>query len=300
MAQALSTNNISLDIKYIFLSFAQNYFKKETTRFIWAENPVTSGIIIADKFSVDLGIAAKRPAILLSRGPAGWTYAVRGQYGHLNPNISGNIRLGALKPAITEDRMMGQEITDLYSGSVTYNIVAKQGVEAEEIANKLFSAITAHKQDFHQIGIFKFTSMSISDEKIIKYRGDFELVGVSINISFLMQYTFATSDSYHNVRVWLDTEDQFEGINYNVINNGTQIEFFSAPETGASVIVTYVDAVTLETRSMVTIGTGDDITKIFTIINNGAIYGYYKLFEGMLVTLTDNDDITQQVEVGEV
>jgi hypothetical protein len=298
---SLSTNNISLAIKYIFLNFAQSYFEKATNRYIWSANPVTSGIIIADKFSVDLGIAAKRPAILLSRGAAGWTNSVRGQYGFLNPHRTGTMKFGTLIPAITDDRVRAQEITDLYSGSVTYNVVSKQGVETEDIANKLFCAVTAHKQDFQSIGIFKFNSISISEERILRYRADFELVGISIDISFLMQHSLAASDSLYNCRCWLDDDEQFEGIHYDVINNGTQIEFYVAPETGQIVTLTYVDAVTLITPEQVVIGTGDGTTTVFTIPNGGAVYGYYKIFEGMLVTLTNTDDDSEQeVQVGEI
>lgn len=298
---SLSTNNISLAIKYIFLNFAQSYFEKGTNRYIWSADPVASGIIIADKFSVDLGIAVKRPAILLSRGAAGWTNSVRGQYGFLNPHRTGTMKFGTLIPAITDDRVRAQEITDLYSGSVTYNVVSKQGVETEDIANKLFCAVTAHKQDFQSIGIFKFNSISISEERILRYRADFELVGISIDISFLMQHSLAASDSLYNCRCWLDDDEQFEGIHYDVINNGTQIEFYVAPETGQIVTLTYVDAVTLITHEQVVIGTGDGTTTVFTIPNGGAVYGYYKIFEGMLVTLTNTDDDSEQeVQVGEI
>lgn len=299
---SLSTNNISLAIKYIFLSFAQNYFKKETTKYRWDADPVNTGIIIADKFSVDLGIAVKRPAILISRGPAGWTYAVRGQYGHLNPHRTGVHKFGSILPSLTSDRIRAQEITDLYQASMTYNVVAKQGVEAEDIANKLFCALTGHRQDFAPIGIFKFISMNIGEERILRYRADFELVGVPIDISFLMQYSIASSDNLYNARVWLDEEEQFEGIHYDIINNGTQIEFYTAPESGESVYITYVDAVTLVTNERVLIGTGDNATKVFTIPDHGSVYGYYRIFEGMLVDLVNTDDAVdpQQVIVGDI
>lgn len=293
-----STNNISLSIKYIFLNFAQTYFGEEHNRFVWNADPVLSKIIIADKFAVDLGVAVQRPSIILSRGSAGWTYSVRGQVGNINPLYSGNFKFGALRPAIDDNRIHGTEYTDLYAGSVSYNCISKQGVEAEEIANKLFIALTAHKRDFGSVGIFKFTGLQISDERLLRHRGDTELFGVTVDVSFLLQKSLGQSESYYNCRVWVCGEEYYEGLSFSVINNGTQIEFYEPPELGCPIVVTYIDAITLELKTEVNIGTGDGITRIFTLPSGGKIYGYYRILEGILVDL--NGDYTQTVVVGSV
>ena len=76
----LTTGNISLDIKYIFLNFAQKFFA-QNSKFKWTKNVQTSKIIIADKNSIDLGVVTRRPSIILNRGGFGWTYSIRGQKG---------------------------------------------------------------------------------------------------------------------------------------------------------------------------------------------------------------------------
>jgi hypothetical protein len=293
-----STNNISLAIKYIFLNFAQAYFGEQHNRFTWNIDPRISNIIIADKFAIDLGVAVQRPSIILSRGAAAWTYAVRGQQGWINPHRTGNVKFGALTPALNDDRIRGIEFTDLYSGSITYNCVAKQGVEAEDIANKLFVALTVHKRDFATVGIYKFTSMSISEERLIRHGGT-ELFGVAINVSFLMQKSLGQSESLYNCRVWVCGDEYFEGLDFDVINNGTQIEFYEAPEDGCAILVTYVDAITLELRTEVNVGTGNGETKIFTLPNGGSVYGYYRILEGIIVDLdVDNGEIEQTALIG--
>lgn len=57
----------SLKTKYIFLSFLQQYFS-EHPKYPWDVDPSKTKIVIADKFSTDMGIAAMRPSIILDRG----------------------------------------------------------------------------------------------------------------------------------------------------------------------------------------------------------------------------------------
>jgi len=57
----------SLKTKYIFLSFLQQYFASHP-KYTWNEDPSKTKIVIADKFSTDMGIAAMRPSIILDRG----------------------------------------------------------------------------------------------------------------------------------------------------------------------------------------------------------------------------------------
>lgn len=63
---------ISRDIKHIFLSFAQEYFSDSlATSYEWNINPVETEIVIADKYAIDIGVAVKRPSIIVSRGGYG-------------------------------------------------------------------------------------------------------------------------------------------------------------------------------------------------------------------------------------
>jgi len=288
----LDTDNLALEIKYIFLNFAQGYFAEPVSRYVWYSNPRTTNIIIADKFAVDIGVASRRPAIILSRGNMGWTYAVRGQYEQMNPLASDDSwGFGSLDPpALDENRFRGQRYTDLLQAGIIYNVISKQGVEAEDIANKLFVALTAHKQALRKIGIFKFNSMNISQEQLLKYKGDVELYGVSVSTSFLVQKHLFQADKDFNCRVWVDGIEQYENIHYRVLPSGTQIKFFSTQDASAIVTMNFVDAVTLATRTGVILTTTDYQT--YTIPNGWAIYGYYKIVDAIIVDVygTYKDD----------
>lgn len=58
----------SLRVKYIFLSFLQQYYSGHP-KYTWNEDPRHTKIVIADKYALNLGIAAMRPSIILDRGP---------------------------------------------------------------------------------------------------------------------------------------------------------------------------------------------------------------------------------------
>ena len=59
------TNNI----KKIFLSFAQQYFRDVHPTLTWNPDPRLTKIFIADKYVTAPAIIEKMPAIILSRGP---------------------------------------------------------------------------------------------------------------------------------------------------------------------------------------------------------------------------------------
>ena len=70
MANAPTTGNVSLDIKYLFLNFVQQFFA-EQTKYKWTKNVQTTKLIIADKNTIDIGVATRRPSIILNRGGFG-------------------------------------------------------------------------------------------------------------------------------------------------------------------------------------------------------------------------------------
>ena len=286
------TDNISLEIKYIFLNFLQNFFGQNSqTTYRWREDPRTTDIIVADKFSVDIGVATRRPTIAISRGRMAWTYTVRGQYGFKNPTNTA-WRFGALDPVpLDADRFTSQQLTDLLHGSILFNVISKQGMVAEDIANKLFIALTGHKDDLRSIGIFKILSLDVSEEQLLKYQGDVELYGVAVSMSFLMKKDIMAADKAWNCRVWVDGVEVFENIHFRVLPTGTQIKFFEEQDSNSVVTISFTDAITLELRSNVIMSTTDYYT--YTIPNDWGIYGYYKIVAAIIidnyVKLQDSD-----------
>ena len=138
---AVTTGNISLDIKYIFISFCQ-YFFKQHTKFKWSADIKNTKLVIADKNAVDLEIVEKRPAVIVSRGSTAWTMVNAGQGGYEDAvPLGGTTTLHG--PPDTADTVKNATFTDLLQGSVTFHILSKSGIQAEEIASELFVALTS-------------------------------------------------------------------------------------------------------------------------------------------------------------
>lgn len=286
-------HNINLWIKHTFLSFAQGYFSLDT-KFTWDSNPQTTKIIISDKFAVDLGVIEKRPAIVLSRGSFGWTDTVRGQDGQ--NSVLSSKKVDTLSPEPTGDKWLDLVFTDMLRGSITYNVLSKNGIEAEEIANKLFIALSGYKRELRRYGIHKTMGLAIGDERIVKTTSEIEAMGVTVSLGFMAQRTIETAAKLNNVEVVTQIPRETttgtvivdipvcENIDYKVTNNGTTIEFTNPPSEDTEAInVSFVDAITLDTVSSELVGDLDGENSTY-IISSGTIYGYYVLTEEIIVS----------------
>lgn len=288
-------NNINLWIKHTFLSFCQGYFSLDD-RYTWTNNPITTKIIIADKFAVDLGVIEKKPAIILSRGSYGWTNTVRGQDG-INSVLSKK-RVETLAPAPTGNRWGEFIFTDILRGSITYNVLSKNGIEAEEIANKLFLALSGYKRELKKYGVHETTNLSIGDERLVKTTSEIEAMGITVSLGFVAQRSIETAVKLNNIEITqlipketttgiVTAEIKLaENIDYRVINNGTQIEFVNEPAIDTiGFAATFVDAITLNVVTSQLVGNIDGINRIFTVID-GSVHGYYTLNTAILTSGT--------------
>lgn len=274
------TSNPILDLKYTFISFAQSLFMSEDAPLTWTSDLKTTEIIIADKYSVDLGIAQKRPCIVFSRGDMQFTMSVRGQNAI---NANAYIYSGGLARTygydMTSDLDDYAAFTDLVNVQGTYQIVCKNGNQAEDIASYLIANLIAYKEKFRVAGVHSFTGYAISQESLIKVTSEIELVGINIPFSFTFKPVIYKRKSLYNSAVYyLDTSNNKyfafkENIDYNVINNGTQIKFIVAPS--AIPYISYIDSITLTTYTKTSlISTADPL--VFSIATTG-IKGRYKL-----------------------
>ena len=286
-------NNINLWIKHTFLSFAQGYFSLDT-KFTWNLDPRLTKIIIADKFAVDLGVIDKRPAIILSRGGFGWTDSFRGQDGQNSVLLSK--RVDTLAPAPSADRWADFIFTDLLRGSVTYNVLSKNGIEAEEIANKLFIALSGYKRELKSYGIHKTMGLTIGDERIVKATSEIEAMGVTVSLSFMAQRTLEKAAKFNNIEAAIVVPKEtttgtvpqsiylYENVDYRVINNGVQIEFLNPPSADTIAIdLNFVNAIDMGTVSTTISGIFNGEETIY-IIPSGEVYGYYRLTREIIVS----------------
>jgi hypothetical protein len=192
-------------------------------------------------------------------------------------------------------RVRNAVYSDLVRGSITFHVLSKYGVQAEDIANELFVALTAFKEDLRAKGINKFTGMNFGEESTLRTTSNIDLAGVALNVGFLKQVTIARGERQYNCIVYVDGTSVGEGIDYKVTTDsgdgGTQIIFRLPPTTGAAITITYVHAITLGTITDASlVGTVDSSNTVFTVPSSGKIYGYYKILDSF------DDNVDNQVE----
>lgn len=266
--------NIPLDIKYIFLRFAQAYFS-ESSKFKWDYDVTKTKIIIADRNAVELGVATLKPAIILTRGPLNWGYVVRGQSGMNAVNVADGKMTSISNDGAHVNIWNIDPKTDLMYGSVTFTILSKNGIQAEAIANDLFVALTGYRQELTAAGIYKFTGMGIGSETILRADVENRLIGVPINISFITKENILRSVRNYNVYTYQNGSEIFEGSDYEVVGNGTQIKL-STVAGSSTFTIDYRDAITLESKTNITVLPTED-TQTYLVPDGGKILGYYDI-----------------------
>ena len=81
-------------------------------------------------------------SIILNRGGFGWTFSVRGQRGVGSAVYGRKSFLGAGIPS--GDQTKNESFTDLLRGSVSLNVLSKNGIQAEEIAKQKMEDLNAN------------------------------------------------------------------------------------------------------------------------------------------------------------
>lgn len=288
----ISLNNSILDLKHTFVSFAQAAFSQESAPYLFNTDPAISEIIITDKYAIDRETAIKRPCVVFNRGSLNYMMQGLGQNGvNTAPMIhSGGFTQLYGNPG-TSDVSDNLVYTDLVRCNSSFQIICKNGMDAEVISDYLLGYLIAYKEEFRTAGITKFNSYSLSEETLIKATAEMELVGVTINFSFDYQSTIYRRRSLYNLSVFdfdSDTKKFLaykENIDYTVINNGTQIQFVETPVS--TPYITYVDSITLTVYiKVLMVTTGDP--NIFGISTTG-IRGRYTLFNSTTLTIISNN-----------
>jgi len=144
--------------------------------------------------------------------------------------------------------------------------------------------------------------VTIGDERIVKTNSEIEAMGVTVSLGFMAQRTVERADPYRTAYdpvsatiqilkktttgTIIDNINLYESIDYKIINNGTQVELVNPPAADTvSINLSFVNAVgSLEAVVEVPLaGSFDGENTIFTI-PSGAVYGYYTLSEGIIIS----------------
>lgn len=156
--------------RFLQLMFAG--FEKGHNR--WTPDELSTEITITDQATIGREVVERRPTIILSRGPA----------------AASNISI---------DQFFSQELTgtrrvhtDLISSSMTYNVLSKEGLEAQRIAWQCARFTRAYKRTLMKFGLHRVgEDIQIGAESppgaLISPDSDNEVTMVSVVVPFYFQ-----------------------------------------------------------------------------------------------------------------
>lgn len=121
-----------------FLLFLQGLFEQfETGSFKWSDDEKLSEIAIHDQVPIPKDRVDQKPQIVTMRGPA--------QFGNLTLDQMRNVDM----------RTGEKERTDLVSCTMTINVIAKNGIEAQRIAWIIMRHVRTFKTTLQRTGMHK-------------------------------------------------------------------------------------------------------------------------------------------------
>lgn len=124
-----------LEANRAWLIWLQGLFKSRPPGYYrWHPNLTETEIVITDQNPSGIETTNKRPIIVTSRGPAGW----------VSSSTSQRTRLYFHK----EDEV----ISDVFSCSLTISVIAREGLEAQNIAYTIFRMIPVFKTAIMKLG----------------------------------------------------------------------------------------------------------------------------------------------------
>lgn len=246
-------NNFNIEIKRIFISFAQQLFA-QNRRHTWSSDQAETDILIADKNAVNTEIIEHNPSIIISRGPYGWSETSMGQMEEIDLMDMNNVRY-----------------SDVLRGSIRYSCIARNGLVAEELGDILFGSLVGYKRSFKQKGVHSLRNINISEEQTLKTDSDIELTSVDVNVQFEMKRDISAGTDYHSIYlVDQDNYKYYQNTDF-YINTYGQIVFYNEPEDYLEIQAIYINSLTLdEEEEPIKLVSEDYPTKYY--VNNG-IYG---------------------------
>jgi len=270
------TNFYSLRIKHVFLSFAQSLFA-EHPKYPWTLNPSTNKIIIADAYSVDQATIENFPSIVVKRGALGLQEIVIDQLYD--------------RDLATPDK----EYWDILKGSVSYRVVAKNGLVAEHLADYLHSYLIAFKTQFRKNGIQNIRRIVLGEEQIIRSQNEIEMTAIPIDIQFDVTTSLGYSTNPYDLELTPAViksgsglvDDDSTGLflhsaDYTV--SGNYIIFDQAP-SGTSLNAKYVGAITLDEYDETPVGLVDGANTIFELTE--VPYAFWPVVSGITLSIEE-------------
>jgi hypothetical protein len=180
-------------------------------------------------------------------------------------------------------------------GSLVINCLAKYGLQAEELANLVFFALSGNKQKFYKRGLHNITGLSLGEENILRSTSDIELTAVPVSLQYSLVKDVYSSFSTFDVVLFYTApnypeQEWYEGSSFDIDIDGKSITTYYAPRENSTLQVSYVEAETGAIRTKQDlVGDLTGTNKGFLLPNDESALGYYKVLSSGLVTMTQSD-----------
>lgn len=182
----------------LFTKFLQVVFATfEKGAYRWNADERNSDITISDQNPIDKEVVEKRPAIIISRGPAAFANISLDQFaGPLLTWPNGSAQPPNFTP--NDDPVTGaMRHTDLMSASMTYNCLSREGIEAQRIAWIAMYATRVLKRFLLNAGLHRVgEELQVGSESppgSIVTGDPNEIILVAVQVPFYFQDTWTTS-----------------------------------------------------------------------------------------------------------
>lgn len=171
-----------------FLIFLQGLFKdRPAGQFRWSENPDETEILITDQLPENGQAVGKRPIIVTTRGAARYR----------------NVSLDH----VMERDMSGDALvySDIIETDMTFTCIAREGVEAQNLAFTIFRMVPIFKGaigrlgDMHWIGANMQIGPESQGNQIIPGSGFSEWKIVQVSVPFAIQDTVSVKSDFHTL-----------------------------------------------------------------------------------------------------
>lgn len=159
----------------------------------WLPDDKLTDIIIQNEGTIDKEVVEKRPAIIVTRGQAAWGNVSMDQFA--GPIEERDPITGQVHWIPNEDSRTGaRRYTDLVSSTMTYNVLSREGLEAQRIAWFCAYATRVLKKSLMRSGIHRVgEDIQIGSESppgAIVQPDSNEIISVSVSVPFYFQDTY--------------------------------------------------------------------------------------------------------------